>query len=155
MLHRKRNSNTGLSRFKHAYRSRRCCDDTVTFAVTSSNGEVVYKFVSYNIRTFWLFALNGFNFIFFLANRQVVDDKGIFYRYVGRIFKTYRLSDDATIKARVCILNPCAVCILYLVCILIPICNPQSAFYTDRIVEITEGKIMLSLAQLFTRDLSL
>ena len=50
-------------------------DDPLDFSVTSSNGkvfkrtdlrigEVIYKFLSYNISTFYLFALNAFSFIF-------------------------------------------------------------------------------------------
>ena len=30
-------------------------------------GEVIYKCVSYNIPSFWLISLNGFNLVFFVA----------------------------------------------------------------------------------------
>ena len=33
-------------------------------------GEVIYEFVSYNIPSFWLISLNGFDFIFLLRDSE-------------------------------------------------------------------------------------
>ena len=77
---------------------------------------MIYEFLSYKIPTFWLFALNGFDFTFLLPiHRSYIEN-------ISRIKRCDNLGFSLQFKP-VCILNP--------------ICNLQSAvcmqfaFYTD------------------------
>ena len=138
---------SGLSRFKLSFlytkyvfrnQSRRCYDDTLAFTVTSSNsqvvlmlrtdlriiiGEVIYEFLCHNIPTFRLFALNGFDFTFLLP---------IYIGHIENVSRIRRCDNLGLSCLHFKLSLQSAICILYLVCILNPICNLQSAFHTDR-----------------------
>ena len=103
---------------KYVFRNRShgCYDNTLALTVTSLNsqgvlmlhtdlriGVVIYKFVSYNIPTFWLFALNGFNYRSYIENISHVkqcDNLGLSLHFVPSLHFKPNLQS--------------AVCILYL-----------------------------------------
>ena len=89
--------------------------DVFNWMVFRSNAQVLYRwFVFNNIAIFWLLLLNAFDFIFCC-------------QYKDHALKIHRVSNNATIQASVCILNPA--CSLHFVPSLRFKANLQCAVY--------------------------
>ena len=48
-------------------------------------GEVIFEFVSYNIPSFWLISLNGFDFIFLLRDSEKRSIQDLAYTHTQNI----------------------------------------------------------------------